>query len=389
MDTSQLAAAPLPPRAPAQPAAPRLTRRRLLQQTAGLAAVGVLGTACQQAPAATGTPAGGAAAPTSGAASPGATSPAPGAASALVLSPRRSFKVVWTALTGSQAAIWMAYETGAWRELGLDVELIRIPSSSRLASAMQANEVDGGSLDWALAFQFVSQNGNAKQVGAITNRQIFSVLSVPSITRPQDVVGKRWGITRLGSSTHTASLLALELWGLRPDDVQFLQVQEVPAILAGMEAGQIDVGTVSPPTSIQARKSGFRELIDLAEQGPDYPSIGLAVVDRHITESPELVRTYLAGYAAGVARFRKDSERAVAVMRQYLRLEDDELLKQLYQAATHYIAFPPVVPMAALPRVKEDVTRDDPRVANVRIEDVAAPQFADELQAQGYFASLL
>jgi ABC-type nitrate/sulfonate/bicarbonate transport system substrate-binding protein len=373
--------------APAPSAAPRLTRRRLLQHSLGLAALGALGAACQQAPASTGAPPSGA--PASGSAAGAGTSGVPVAASALVLSPRRPFKMVWTALTGSQAAIWMAHETGAWRELGLDVELLRIPSSSRLAAAMQANEVDGGSFDWALAFQFIAQNGNAKQVGAITNRQIFSILAVPSITRPQDVVGKRWGITRIGSSTHTASLLALELWGLRPDDVQFLQVQEVPAILAGMEAGQIDVGAVSPPTSIQARKAGLRQLIDLAEEGPDYPSIGLAVLDRHLTESPDLVRTYIGGYAAGVARFRKDPERAIAVMRQYLRLEDDELLQELYRAAARYIAFPPLVPLAALPRVKEDVARDDPRVASVRIEDIAVPRFAEELQAQGYFASLL
>ncbi len=371
------------------PAAPRLTRRRLLQNTLGLAALGALGAACQQAPASTGAPAGGGAPPAGGATAGATASPAAGGAGTLMLSPRRPFKMVWTALTGSQAAIWMAHETGAWRELGLDVELVRIPSSSRLAAAMQANEVDGGSFDWALAFQFAAQNGNAKEVGAITNRQVFSILSVPSITGPQDVRGKRWGITRIGSSTHTASLLALELWGLRPDDVQFLQVQEVPAILAGMEAGQIDLGAVSPPTSIRARKAGFRELIDLAEEGPDYPSIGLAIIDRHLTESPDLVRAYIAGYAMGVARFRKDSERGIAVMKQYLQLDDDELLRELYQAATRYIAFPPVVPMASLPRVKEDVTRDDPRVAGVRIEDVVAPQFADELQAQGYFASLL
>ena len=59
--------------------------------------------------------------------------------------------------------------------------------------------------------------------------------------------------TRHGSSAHTGSLIALSIWGLKPDDVQFVQLQDVAAILAAMEAGQIEAGLVS-------RKSELRDL---------------------------------------------------------------------------------------------------------------------------------
>jgi NitT/TauT family transport system substrate-binding protein len=282
----------------------------------------------------------------------------------------------------------MAHETGAWQELGLDVNLVRVGSSSQMAASMRAGELDGGVLDWALAFQFNAQGGNARQVAAITNRQIFSVMSQPSIASPQDVRGKRWGITRLGSATHTASLIALEMWGLQPNEVQFLALQDVPAILAGMETGQIDVGTVSPPTSTRAVQAGLRELLDLAENGPEYPSIALATLERHVQQDPELVRAYIAGYATGVARFRQDRDRALEVLRQYLRIEDEAILNDTYQRFTRYLAWPPTLPMDSLPRVKEDVAETDPSVAQVAITDVAVPQFAEDLAARGFFAGL-
>ena len=361
----------------------RLTRRTLLRRALGAAVVappllGMLGAACQPSasspPSPSGTPAGGPPSPSG---------------SSVALSQRQSLTLAWTALTGSQAAYWMAYETGAWQELGLDVELIRIPSSSRLASSMVAGEVDGGTLDWAVAFQIVAQGGNIRQVGGITNRQVFAVVARPDITRPQDVVGKRWGITRLGSSTHTASLLALEMWNLRPADVQFIQLQEVPAILAGIEAGQIDVGAVSPPTSTRAIQAGLRELVDLSTDGPEYPSIGLSITQRHIEQSPEVVRAYIAGYASGVARFRRDREHALEIVQKYLQIDDPAILADTHARASSYLAFPPTVPMASLPRVKDDVTTEDPRVASVAITDVAIPTFAEELAAKGYFASLV
>ena len=45
--------------------------------------------------------------------------------------------------------------------------------------------------------------------------------------------------------------------------------------------------------------------------------------------------------------------------------------------------------MSSLDRIKSDLAAEDPAVAKVAISDVAAPQFADDLQAHGYFASLL
>ncbi len=361
----------------------RLSRRGLLRGAVGVAALGALGTACQTtAGSSTGAPSGGA-----GAAPPAAPAAAPGAAS-VALARRQPMKISWTAVTGAQAAIWVAQETGAWQELGIDSELVRLGSSSQMAAALQAGEIDGGVLDWALAFQFIAQGGNARQVAAVTNRQVFAIVSVPSITRPEDVVGKRWGITRLGSATHTAALLALQEWKLRPQDVQFLAVQEVPAIFTAMQAGGVDVGVMSPPTSTRALQAGLHQLIDLATEGPEYPSIGMCVLDRHIRENPELVRAYVAGYAMGVARYRQNRDVALDVMRKYLQLDDEAILQSTYDYFTRALAYPPTLPMASLPRVKEDVVREDPRVADVSIDDVAVARFADELAAQGFYASL-
>ena len=97
----------------------------------------------------------------------------------------------------------------------------------------------------------------------------------------------------------------------------------------------------------------------------------------------------VAGYASGVARFRKNPEQALEVLRKYLQIDDDAILRDTYDRFSRYLAYPPTLPMASLERLKNDVAQEDPSVAQVAITDVAAPQFADELQAQNYFASLL
>ena len=46
--------------------------------------------------------------------------------------------------------------------------------------------------------------------------------------------GKKIGITRVGSSTHTSALYALEFRGIEADDYQILPLVEVPNILTAL-----------------------------------------------------------------------------------------------------------------------------------------------------------
>ncbi len=104
--------------------------------------------------------------------------------------------------------------------------------------------------------------------------------------------------------------------------------------------------------------------------------------------APEVVRAYVAGYAAGLARFRRDRALALDVLRRYLQLDDEAVLADTHARFSRYLAWPPTLPMADLPRVQANLAQDEPRVASVSLTDVAAPHFADDLEVAGFFASL-
>jgi ABC-type amino acid transport substrate-binding protein len=99
------------------------------------------------------------------------------------------------------------------------------------------------------------KGANIALVAGATNRQVFSLMSKPEIKRVADLRGKKIGITRIGSSTHTSALYALNSAGLKQNDYQILPLVEVPTILTALIAGQVDAGVVSPPTNSRARKA--------------------------------------------------------------------------------------------------------------------------------------
>jgi NitT/TauT family transport system substrate-binding protein len=177
---------------------------------------------------------------------------------------QKAVRINWTAVTGAQSGMFMAQQEGLFRKNGLEVELIHIPSSSRGIQTILAGEIALSFMDGVNAVQANLKGANLVLVAGATNRQVFSLMAKPEIKRIADLRGKKVGITRVGSSTHTSALYALNSGGLRTADYQLLPLLEVPNIFTALVAGQIDAGVVSPPTNARAKRSGFVELMNVA-----------------------------------------------------------------------------------------------------------------------------
>ncbi|HLH22848.1 MAG TPA: ABC transporter substrate-binding protein [Chloroflexota bacterium] len=319
-----------------------------------------------------------------GASASGPTPNPTGAASATpaALGPMR---INWNSVSGAMSGIWMADEVGTWRDAGLEPELSNITSSSKVLPALIANDIDASALDVLVGVRGMASGSDVVFVSAMTNRQIFSVFARPDIERPADLAGQEWGITRVGSSTDVASHLALQQWGLADDDITFVQLGTTANIFAALQSGQVAAGTISPPNTIKAKAAGLKELINLAEEGPEIPSVGLAMMRPDVQARPERAAALVKGYALGVKRLRDDKDAAIAMYQKYLRTDDAEVLEGMWDLFRRYLAWPPVIPAAGIDRIRQQVAEEDPQAADVTDAQVFDSQFVDQLQAQGVF----
>jgi NitT/TauT family transport system substrate-binding protein len=124
-----------------------------------------------------------------------------------VASAQTKTRINWTAVTGAQSGMFMAQQEGLFKKNGLDVELIHIPSSSRGIQAILAGEIGFSFMDGANEVQANLKGANLALVAGATNRQVFSLMAKADIKRIVDLKGKKIGITRVGSSTHTFGTL--------------------------------------------------------------------------------------------------------------------------------------------------------------------------------------
>src|SRR5690242_808864 len=109
-----------------------------------------------------------------------------------------ALRLAYSAITVNQAIPWIAHDAGHFKKHGLDVELVHASSTLAL-QALLAGEV---SIAQSVTDACVSSNLNGADtlfMGAILDKPLYSFIVNPKIKSPQELKGKRVGVTRIGS----------------------------------------------------------------------------------------------------------------------------------------------------------------------------------------------
>ena len=170
---------------------------------------------------------------------------------------------------------WRKFDSGAGVLRALasgDVQIGNIGSSPLAVAAAQKLPIE--------AFLLASQLGNSEALVVKKN-----------IITPSDLIGKRIAVPFI-STTHYSLLAALKHWGIKPSQVQLVNLQP-PAIIAAWQRGDIDGAYVWAPAVNELEKQG-KVLTDSAAVGSwGSPTLDVWVVRKDFAEQhPEIVTAF-------------------------------------------------------------------------------------------------
>jgi len=159
-------------------------------------------------------------------------------------------------------------QLGYFREQGLNVELLSVPSGADAANELLVGAVQGvvGFYDHTLDLQ-----AKGKIVESVVQFsqapgevELVSSKVADKIKSPADFKGKTLGVTGLGSSTHFLSQYLAASNGVNVSEVSFLGVGAGTTFIAAMKQGRIDAGMTTEPTVSRLLKTGeAKVLVDM------------------------------------------------------------------------------------------------------------------------------
>ncbi len=304
--------------------------------------------------------------------------------------PLEKIRLAYSAIGGSQATFWIPYEAGIFRKHGLDVELLYVAGGGRAGQVVQSGDVPIGVFTGGAVINADLAGGDLTVIASSMNVMTFVVMARPEIRRPEDLKGKKIGVSRFGSATDFGLRYAEEKWPVkRQRDFAVIQVGGVTDVFNALRAGALDAAVINAELAILGRREGFRELADIAKMGINFPTSSVVTTRSFIKRNENTVRKFIRGFVEGVHFAKTQRVAAINIMKKYLRSSDAAMFDELYDM--YILRNIPRIPRPSpesLKTVLDQMAETDPRVANLKPEQFIDARFFQELDKEGFIQKL-
>jgi ABC-type nitrate/sulfonate/bicarbonate transport system substrate-binding protein len=214
--------------------------------------------------------------------------------------------------------IWDVSDQGYFKEYGLEPTEIYIQGGPTAMSGLLADSIQYLVTDGAAPVGADLKGADVVIVASGMNQGIQRLMARPDLKNPQDLVGKKVGVTRVGTSSYNALWIMCEKWGIPFDKVQVLQVGSSTAMLASLAKGGIDAAVLTLPSFFAAEDKGYRLLGDAVTMGINTLHQVLVVRRDYLDTHQDQVTRFIKAYLKGIAYFKQNKEESLAVLKRKL-----------------------------------------------------------------------
>jgi ABC-type nitrate/sulfonate/bicarbonate transport system substrate-binding protein len=287
---------------------------------------------------------------------------------------------------------FVAKEARIFDKYGIEFDPVFIGASSALFNAMLSGAADLAGSGGPAVISNILQGGDIIHITAMVPRFTQSIMVKSEIKKPEDMVGKKLGVSRLGTVTHFALQTLLDGYGVK--NVTILQMGGQPEAFAGLSRGSIDGAVFSPPYNFQLKKQGYNELASPTDLAKLTPFITNGIVARRSVaeKDKDTVIKTIKGTAEAIKLIQTDREFTKKVMSKWMPMKDADLVEQSYRFATENYSKEGLVPEAALRGMVKQMVQsnliDAKAAASTPMTAYYDSRYVDEVRQSGFFEQL-
>lgn len=293
---------------------------------------------------------------------------------------------IYTARVMSQSYPWIAEEAGLFKKYDLEIPLVFVtPGAPAVAAILSGDSEVAVTGAASITRPFVQGNKDPVIIGSVKSMLTHSILAKPEIKTPEQLKGKRIGVSRIGSNPHYFAVQALRRFGIDSREVSYIQAGGAPETLAALVAQGIDAAVLTVPTDAQALKLGYHYVI----YGPDlriaYAATTFTTRRSIIAKRGPVLGRFMRAMAEAAKIMQTDKEYVYKILGKYLRIDDRKLLEASYNVEIKSLEPRLAIKPEGLQSTLDEIAPVDPRAKNVKPQEMVDTRYLDEMEKSGFF----
>jgi NitT/TauT family transport system substrate-binding protein len=298
-------------------------------------------------------------------------------------------RVAYTVIAPTQLNVWTAKEIGAYAKHGLDVELVLLVGAPLAVAALVGGETPivhtGAS---AVITSNLAGSGTVLIAGSI-NRFPYVLFVTDQVKKVEDLKGKKFGVSRIGSADNAAAVTVLDKFGIKENDITYVQAGSIPARLAAMQTNALQATLLQAPETLKAKEIGLRALLDFTKLDVEWQQNGVAVTRDYIKKKPDTIRRFMQAYVEAIHYNLTNPKGAQKILQKYLAIKDEKSVEEAYNEIvvklTRRVPYPTE---AGIQLFLDQLKAKNPKAAQAKPADFTDTSFLKELESSGFIDKL-
>jgi NitT/TauT family transport system substrate-binding protein len=276
---------------------------------------------------------------------------------------------------GGTVPLYLGQDVGIFKKHNLNLEMIFIAGGSLSLQALIGKSLELLMTGGPPVVNAYLQGAKIKIIGGATNLLPYTFVATGGIRNPEQLKGKRIGISRFGSNTDYVVRLALNQFALSPNDVQIIQVGGSQARLVAMKSGAIQATVLSPEEALVAQKLGYGILLDFIDKGIEFPHVNVVARDDFLETQAQTVRAFMRGYIESVRFYKTHRAEAVNAILFRTKLPDRQMAEAVYDNSLRSTPDDGKPTLEGMKVVIDGVAKENPKAKSVAVHQIVDLRF--------------
>ncbi|TMA93800.1 MAG: ABC transporter substrate-binding protein [Deltaproteobacteria bacterium] len=298
-------------------------------------------------------------------------------------------RILYSSVNPHALLISIAEKRGLYAKYGLSSVLVYVPGGSTAIQALLSGDADVAQLTGAPGVTANLRGADILYIAMSDDRMGYQLVTRPEIKRVADLKGKRFGISRFGSSSEFGVKALLKKVNVNPKDVTILQIGNETERLVALKSSNIDASVFNAPFGSEAKKFNFNILADAAALGIPYFNTGICGSAKLLLKNEAKILNFMRAYVESIKIFKNEPEYTLKALAQFTRVSDQEALKESYEYNKGRIPDVPYPSLTAMQAVIEPLIEADPKLAKVDARNYISDRFLKKLEDEGFVKKLM
>lgn len=297
------------------------------------------------------------------------------------------FVVGYAAMNARLAPLWLAEEQGYFSKYGMESQAVFLRSATVLVTGLSSGDIHVGTGGGSAALAATSAGHDVKIVGSFSIRNSYDFVARPNIKRPEDLRGKKVGVTSIGGGSWMGAMLWLEQLGLDPqrDQITMLAVGDQTVQSQAVEHGTVDATPLDGVFSRRLRQKGLTVLGEYADLKMPMINQSAMVSAALLQQKPDIAENFLKAMIESIAFTFAPKNKPVVVKTIMRRLKTDQnSAEEGYEDLLRAIERKPFPSIEGLRNAQRLMKMRTPKIGEVKVEPIIDGRIMRKLEDSGF-----